>query len=142
MTPMVNSKWFGYSFLAFGLLIGQIYLISNSLNPYSLIYLSLISGCLGVFSVVLTAQGNIWMYSFRCNIPHLEFSTPIRSFILAHQGCSGVFFGGTHGREIWMYLGRAGNYLYHPLLPAAFLRRDSHQCLLFPDDGLWCVCLA
>ena len=62
MTPMVNSKWFGYSFLAFGLLIQVVtYLISNSLNPYSLIYLSLISGCLGVFSVVLTAQGNIWM---------------------------------------------------------------------------------
>lgn len=62
---MVNSKWFGYSFLAFGLLIQVVtYLISNSLNPYSLIHLSLISGCLGVFSVVLTAQGNIWMYLF------------------------------------------------------------------------------
>lgn len=62
---MANSKWFDYSFLAFGLLVQVVtYLISNSLNPHSLIHLSLISGCLGVCSVVLTAQGNIWMYLF------------------------------------------------------------------------------
>lgn len=62
---MLNSKWFGYTFLAFGLLVQVVtYLISNSLSPHSLIHLSFISGCFGVFSVVLTAQGNIWMYLF------------------------------------------------------------------------------
>lgn len=60
-----KSKLFDYSFLACGLLIQVVtFAISNSLNPHSLTVLSLISGLLGVCSVCLTAQGNIWMYLF------------------------------------------------------------------------------
>lgn len=64
-----SAKIFDYSFLALGLLIQVItYLISNSVSGYTLHYtpytLSLISGCLGVFSVCLTAQRNILTYLF------------------------------------------------------------------------------
>lgn len=63
----LNGKWFGYAFLALGLLIQVVtYLITNSLSTFDsrLSTLSLISGCLGVCSVCLTAQGNILMYAF------------------------------------------------------------------------------
>ena len=61
----MRNKVFDYSFLALGLLIQVVtYVISNSLNTNSLLPLSLISGCLGVCSVVLTAQGNILFYAF------------------------------------------------------------------------------
>lgn len=60
----LRRKWFDYSFLAFGLLVQVVtFCLSHSLH-HTLYTLSLISGCLGVFSVVLTAQGNIWMYLF------------------------------------------------------------------------------
>ena len=62
---MKRSKLFDYSFLALGLLIQIVtYVITNSLTPNSLTLLSLIAGCLGIFSVCLTAQGNILMYAF------------------------------------------------------------------------------
>jgi nicotinamide mononucleotide transporter len=56
------TKWFDYSFLAFGLLIQVVtYFISLSTGvPVSLV--SLVSGCLGVCSVCLLAQGNIWTF--------------------------------------------------------------------------------
>ena len=66
---MKRSKLFDYSFLTLGLLIQVVtYYIWHSafsiLSPqgarlFQLSVLSLISGCLGVCSVVLTAQGNI-----------------------------------------------------------------------------------
>ena len=58
------TKWFDYSFLALGLLIQVVtYFISLSAGvPVSLV--SLVSGCLGVCSVCLTAQGNIWTFFF------------------------------------------------------------------------------
>ncbi len=63
----LNTKWFDYSFLGVGLLIQVVtYVITNNLSTitYQLSTISLISGCLGVFSVCLTAQGNILMYAF------------------------------------------------------------------------------
>lgn len=61
----MRNKVFDYSFLACGLLIQVVtFVISNALHPDSLLPLSLISGCLGVCSVVLTAQGNILFYAF------------------------------------------------------------------------------
>jgi len=56
------TKWFDYSFLAVGLLIQVVtYFISLSAGvPVSLV--SLVSGCLGVCSVCLLAQGNIWTF--------------------------------------------------------------------------------
>jgi nicotinamide mononucleotide transporter len=56
------TKWFDYSFLAFGLLIQVVtYFISLSAGvPVSPV--SLVSGCLGVCSVCLLAQGNIWTF--------------------------------------------------------------------------------
>lgn len=63
----VRRKWFDYSFLAFGLLLQIVtYTITLHLTPYTvhLTSLSLISGLLGVCSVCLTAQGNIWTYFF------------------------------------------------------------------------------
>jgi len=56
------TKWFDYSFLALGLLIQVVtYFISLSAGvPVSLV--SLVSGCLGVCSVCLLAQGNIWTF--------------------------------------------------------------------------------
>ena len=58
------TKWFDYSFLALGLLIQVVtYFISLSAGvPVSPV--SLVSGCLGVCSVCLTAQGNIWTFFF------------------------------------------------------------------------------
>lgn len=62
---MTRDKIFDFSFIALGLLVQVVtYLISNSLNPDSLPLISLISGCLGVCSVCLAAQGNIWTYAF------------------------------------------------------------------------------
>lgn len=61
----MNRKIFDYSFLACGLLIQVVtFFISNSINPNSLIPLSLISGCLGVCSVCLASQGNILTFLF------------------------------------------------------------------------------
>ena len=62
---MTRSKIFDFSFIAFGLLVQVVtYFITNSLSPHSLTLVSLISGCLGVCSVCLAAQGNIWTYAF------------------------------------------------------------------------------
>lgn len=62
---MTRGKIFDVCFIAFGLLVQVVtYFITNSLNPNSLTPLSLISGCLGVCSVCLAAQGNIWTYAF------------------------------------------------------------------------------
>ena len=62
---MTRSKLFDISFIAFGLLVQVVtYVITNSLNPNSLTPLSLIAGLLGVCSVCLAAQGNIWTYAF------------------------------------------------------------------------------
>ena len=62
---MTRSKIFDICFIAFGLLVQVVtFFITNSLNPDTLTPLSLISGCLGVCSVCLAAQGNIWTYAF------------------------------------------------------------------------------
>ena len=62
---MTRSKLFDISFIALGLLVQVMtYVISNSLTPNSLTPLSLIAGLLGVLSVCLAAQGNIWTYAF------------------------------------------------------------------------------
>ena len=62
---MKRSKIFDYTFIAFGLLVQVVtYFVSNSLNPNSLNPISLLAGCLGVCSVCLAAQGNIWTYAF------------------------------------------------------------------------------
>ena len=67
---MTRSKLFDYSFIAFGLLVQVVtyvvtnYLTSNPLTSNPLTPISLISGCLGVCSVCLAAQGNIWTYAF------------------------------------------------------------------------------
>ncbi len=62
---MKRSKLFDYSFLTIGLLIQVVtYYIWHSAFSIQLSVLSLISGCLGVCSVVLTAQGNILFYLF------------------------------------------------------------------------------
>ena len=62
---MTRNKIFDFSFIAFGLLVQVVtYFITNSLNPHSLTLVSLIPGCLGVCSVCLAAQGNIWTYAF------------------------------------------------------------------------------
>ena len=59
MPHLRRNKVFDYSFLCLGLLIQVVtYVLSGSL------LISLVSGCLGVCSVVLTAQGNILMYVF------------------------------------------------------------------------------
>lgn len=61
----MNRKVFDYSFIGVGLLIQVVtFYISNSLIPGSLTPLSLISGCLGVCSVCLASQGNIWTFLF------------------------------------------------------------------------------
>ena len=64
---LTRNKIFDGSFLAVGLLIQVVtYLVSSHLSTLNspLSTISLISGCLGVCSVCLTAQGNIWMYLF------------------------------------------------------------------------------
>ena len=60
MQLLKRNKVFDYSFLAAGLLIQ---VVTYVLSP-QLPLISLISGLLGVCSVVLTAQGNIWFYLF------------------------------------------------------------------------------
>lgn len=57
---MTKQHVFSYTFLALGLLIQGITFL---LMPHDS-WLSLLSGCLGIFSVCLGAQGNIWMYVF------------------------------------------------------------------------------
>ena len=64
---MQKNKVFDYSFLACGLLIQVVtYVLSLQLSAFSnqLSPISLISGLLGVCSVCLCAQGNIWTYVF------------------------------------------------------------------------------
>ena len=62
---MTRSKIFDFSFIAFGLLVQVVtYFVSQSVFSIQLSALSLISGCLGVCSVCLAAQGNIWTYAF------------------------------------------------------------------------------
>ena len=61
----MKQRLFDYSFLSVGLLIQVVtYIITIHHSPLALSPLSLISGCLGIFSVCLTAQGNILMYAF------------------------------------------------------------------------------
>ena len=61
----MRTKLFDYSFLAFGLLIQVVtYLITIHHSPLALSPLSLISGCFGVCSVCLAAQGKILTYLF------------------------------------------------------------------------------
>ena len=60
-----RSNWFDWSFLAFGLLIQIVtYSITSSFFADNSALLSLLSGCLGVCSVCLTAQGKIETYIF------------------------------------------------------------------------------
>ena len=62
---MQKSKVFDYSFIAVGLLVQVVtYWVSRTAFHSPLSVLSLVSGCLGVCSVCLTAQGNIWTYFF------------------------------------------------------------------------------
>ena len=64
---MVNRKWFDYSFLALGLLIQVVtYFYTNNQLPITnnLSPISLISGLLGICSVCLASQGNIFTYVF------------------------------------------------------------------------------
>ena len=56
----MSRKVFDYCFLGFGLLVQ---VISYSLMPHDS-WLSLLSGCLGVCSVCLAAQGNILTFAF------------------------------------------------------------------------------
>ena len=63
----MKRKIFDYSFLTFGLLLQIVtFFVTNHLSSLDspLSVLSLISGLLGVCSVCLTAQGNIWTYLF------------------------------------------------------------------------------
>ena len=63
----MTRKVFDYSFLAFGLLIQVVtFVLTYQLSTinYHLSTISLISGCLGVCSVCLTAQGNILTFVF------------------------------------------------------------------------------
>ena len=63
---MRNTKWFDYTFLSIGLLIQVVtFAISADLihlTPIDII--SLISGCLGICSVCLTAQGRLTAFAF------------------------------------------------------------------------------
>lgn len=64
---MLNRKWFDYSFLAFGVLVQVVtFVVTNHLAEADsqLSVLSLVSGCLGVFSVCLASQGNILTFLF------------------------------------------------------------------------------
>ena len=64
---MTRSKLFDVSFIALGLLVQVVtYVLSSQLSAFSsqLTPLSLIAGLLGVCSVCLAAQGNIWTYAF------------------------------------------------------------------------------
>ena len=65
MSEVRRNKWFDWAFLAFGLVIQVVtYFITVLHTPGALSPLSLISGCLGVCSVCLTAQGNILFFFF------------------------------------------------------------------------------
>ena len=65
---MTRSKIFDFSFIAFGLLVQVVtFYLANTLplrEGTGVGWMSLISGCLGVCSVCLAAQGNIWTYAF------------------------------------------------------------------------------
>ena len=62
---MASTKWFDYSFLALGLLIQVVtFYLSNTFQGVDIGYISLVSGCLGICSVCLTAQGNILTFVF------------------------------------------------------------------------------
>ena len=62
---MQRSKRFDYSFLALGLLIQVVtYVVSLTTFNIQLSTISLISGLLGVCSVCLASQGNIYTYAF------------------------------------------------------------------------------
>lgn len=65
MPERLRNKIFDYSFLTLGLLIQVVtYVITNHISPGLLSPLSLVSGLMGICSVCLTAQGNIWTYLF------------------------------------------------------------------------------
>ena len=64
---MLKSKWFDYCFVSLGLLIQAVVFAVTWYLPDFDVYqstLSFLCGCLGVCSVWLTAQRNIWMYLF------------------------------------------------------------------------------
>ena len=62
---MASTKWFDYSFLALGLLIQVVtFYLSSTFQGVDIGYISLVSGCLGICSVCLTAQGNILTFAF------------------------------------------------------------------------------
>ena len=63
---MTRSKLFDISFITLGLLVQVVTYVITNHTPYTihLTPISLISGCLGVCSVCLAAQGNIWTYAF------------------------------------------------------------------------------
>ena len=64
---MTRSKLFDISFITIGLLVQVMtYVITNHLSPLTshLSPISLLAGLLGVLSVCLAAQGNIWTYAF------------------------------------------------------------------------------
>lgn len=70
--PSTRSQWFDYSFLALGIIIQIItFCLSTDLTPYTLhithytlLLLPLLSGCLGICSVCLTAQGRLVAFFF------------------------------------------------------------------------------
>jgi len=67
MSEQRKSSWFDWSFLALGLVIQLVtFFLANTLSMEGTGagLLSLISGCLGVCSVCLCAQGSIWTYIF------------------------------------------------------------------------------
>ena len=57
---MEGRKIFDYCFIALGLLVQ---VVTYCLMPHDT-WLSLLSGCLGVCSVCLASQGNIWTFAF------------------------------------------------------------------------------
>ena len=65
---MMRQKAFDYSFMACGLVIQILTFIIAYTHPVAgtdgVSWLSLVSGCLGVCSVCLCAQGSIWTYIF------------------------------------------------------------------------------
>ena len=65
---MMRQKAFDYSFMACGLVVQILTFIIAYTHPVAgtdgVSWLSLVSGCLGVCSVCLCAQGSIWTYIF------------------------------------------------------------------------------
>ena len=69
---MRNTKWFDYTFLSIGLLIQVVtfaitsfaFSPAEALRLTSIDIISLISGCLGICSVCLTAQGRLTAFAF------------------------------------------------------------------------------